>query len=348
MELLKKKFGEIENRPIYEYTLKNSRGISLSALNYGGTVTSIKTPNKKGEFANIVLGFEELENYETFRPFYGSLVGPVAGRINKGKFTLEGKEYQLQINEGENHHHGGNPAFDSYLWDVAMEEGNDEASLVFTISSLDGINGYPGNRKFTVRYTLTEADEWIIQYEAETDKPTLFNPTNHVFFNLSGDPSQTIKQEKLQVKSDFIAELKEDMIPTGKLLPVKETDFDLNTPQFLSKGIESSHPQLKANNGFDHPFLLTHETAYPDAVLSDEMSGRKVQVVTDRDAIVIYTHNGVNGKYQIKGKEVQPYAGIAMETQNMPDAINQEGFGSIVLYPGEVYKSQTIYQFKTE
>lgn len=348
MKLSKKKFGEVEDHSVYEYTLENSQGLSLSALNYGGTITSIQTPDKENQFTNIVLGFDELDNYEEFRPFYGALVGPVAGRIDKGEFTLEGEEYQLQKNEGENHLHGGDPAFDSYLWNVTMEEENDEASIIFTTSISDGTNGYPGNREFKVRYTLTNTDEWIIQYEAETDKPTLINPTNHVFFNLSGDPAQTIKQQKLQIQSDYVAELREDNIPTGKLLPVKETDFDLNTPQLLEKGIESDLPQLKDRDGFDHPFLLTHETSDPDAVLSDETSGREVQVTTDRDAIVIYTHNGADDDYELNGEKVQPYAGVAMEAQNMPDAINQKDFGDITLDPGEVYEAQTTYKFVTE
>lgn len=348
MEFSKKQFGELAGRPVYEYTLKNKQGLSLSALNFGGTVTGIRTPDRKGQFKNIVLGFDDIEDYVQYRPFYGCLVGRTAGRIDEGKFTLAGETYQLQQSEGKNHHHGGNPAFDAYLWDTALVEDGDTAHLVFSYFSPDGENGYPGNLDVKVTYTLTEANEWIIHYEATTDKPTLFNPTNHIFFNLTGNHEQTIKQHLLQIKSDRVAEVRADLIPTGKLMPVEGTDFDLREPQPLVKAIESDHPQLKMNGGLDTPFLLTHEAAKPDAILSEANSGRQVSITTDRDAVVVYTHNGVSGDYQIDGKKVEPYAGVALETQQLPDAIHHEHFGHTILYPGEVFHSETIFQFEQD
>ena len=346
MEFEKKIFGDLSGETIYEYTLTNSQGVSLSALNLGGVVTSIKTPDKAGQFSNITLGFDNVEDYLTYRPFYGALVGRVAGRIAEGRFNLEGKEYQLQVNEGENHHHGGNPAFESHIWDVSIEEGEASTHLIFKYFSPAGENGYPANLVVTITYTLSEANEWKISYHAETDEPTLFNPTNHVYFNLSGDHTKTIKEHTLQVNSDLVGELKEDGIPTGKFLPVNDTDFDLREPVKLSKGITSQHPQLADKKGFDHPFFLAHRGSEPDAVLCDSESGRKVIVTTDCDALVVYTHNGVSGEYEINGNRVEPYAGVALETQTMPDAINQDNFGNITLYPGETFHSETIYQFE--
>lgn len=345
MEFEKKIFGDLSGETVYEYTMTNSQGISLSALNLGGVVTSIKTPDKNGKLANITLGFDNVEDYLTYRPFYGALVGRVAGRIAKGQFSIEGKQHQLQVNEGENHHHGGNPAFESRLWDVSIEEEGTIAHLIFKHFSPAQENGYPGNIAITVTYTLSEANEWKINYEAETDEPTLFNPTNHVYFNLTGDHTKTIRGHELQINSDLVGELKEDGIPTGKMLTVKGTDFDLSESTPLSKGIDSKHPQLESKEGFDHPYFLSHRGLLPDATLSDPESGRKVMVTTDCDAIVIYTHNGVSGDYQINGKTVQPYAGVAMETQAMPDAINHENFGNVILYLGEPFRSETIYQF---
>lgn len=346
MEFEKKIFGDLSGETVYEYTLTNSQGVSLSALNLGGVVTAIKTPDKKGNLANITLGFDNVEDYLTYRPFYGALVGRVAGRIAKGQFSIEGKKYQVQVNEGENHHHGGNPAFESHIWEVSIEEEGTAAHLIFKYFSPAGENGYPGNVTVTVTYTLSEANEWKIMYEAETDEPTLFNPTNHVYFNLTGDHTKTIRNHELQINSDLVGELKEDGIPTGKMLPVNDTDFDLREAVPLSRGIDSKHPQLESNDGFDHPFFLSHRGSLPDAILHDPESGRKVVVTTDCDAIVIFTHNGVSGDYQIDGKTVQPYAGVALETQAMPDAINQENFGDVVLYPGELFRSETIYQFE--
>lgn len=346
MEFEKKKVSELSGKSIYEYTLTNSQGVSLTALNLGGIVTSIRTPDKQGNLANIVLHMDSVEDYLAYRPFYGAIVGRVAGRIAHGQFALEGTDHQLQINDGEHHLHGGTPAFETYIWDTEVEESERAAHLIFSGFSPAGENGYPGNVTVTVTYTLTEANEWKITYEADTDAETLFNPTNHVFFNLTGDHEQTIRQHELQINSDLVAEITKDGIPTGKLLPVKDTDFNLREATELSNGIDSQEPLLKEHSGFDHPYFLSHRGSLPDAVLCDPESGRKVIVTTDCDALVVFTHNGVSGNYKADGKWVKPYAGVALETQALPDAIHHEQFGNSVLYPGEPFRSETIYQFE--
>lgn len=346
MEFEKEKFGELAGDDIYEYTLTNSQGVSLSALNLGGIVTSIFTPDKRGDLANVVLHMDNVEDYLTYRPYYGALIGRVAGRIAEGKFELDGKEHQLQINDGKHHLHGGTPGFEAYIWETSVEESEQAAHLIFSGFSPAGENGYPGNVKITVTYTLTEANEWKIAYEADSDEETLFNPTNHVYFNLTGDHSQTIRNHELQINSDLVAEITKEGLPTGKMLPVKDTDLDLRKATALSKGIDSVQPQLKEHNGFDHPYFLSHRGSLPDAVLHEPKSGRKVVVTTDRDALVVFTHNGVSGQYESDGKPIKPYAGVALETQALPDAIHHENFGNIILYPGETFQSETIYQFE--
>ena len=214
MDISIKDFGELSGQVIQEYTLTNRQGISLSAMTYGAAITSIRVPDKNGLIENIVLGYDTLDEYVSYRPYYGATVGRVAGRIDKGKFTLEGKNYQLETNDKTNHSHGGINGLDTKIWTVKTESTENEGHLVFTYKSPHGENGYPGNLTVKVTYTLTESNEWKINYQATTDKTTLFNPTNHVYFNLSGDPTKAINQHTLALTSKYFAELKEDYIPT--------------------------------------------------------------------------------------------------------------------------------------
>lgn len=346
VKLEKKQIGNVLGQTVHEYTLTNNQGVSLSALNFGGIINSIKTPDKNGKFSNITLSLDNVEEHIKYQPYYGAIIGRVAGRVANGRFTLDGNEYQLQRNNQGNHLHGGIQGFDSRIWDVEMKEEPQAAQLIFSYLSPDGESGYPGNLRVTVTYTLTNDNVWKITYEAETDKPTLFNPTNHVYFNLSGDHSKTIRNHILQINSDMVGEIESSVLPTGKTLSVEETDFDFREGTVLNQRIESENPQILAQKGFDHPFKLSHLKGSPDVVLYDPESERKVSITTDRDAVVVYTHSAVNGEYSINNQTVQPYAGVALETQTMPDAIHHDGFGNIVLLPGEKFYSETNYKFQ--
>lgn len=346
MQVEEKTFGKLNDKEVPVITLTNKNGVSLSATPYGATVVAWRVPDKKGNFDNIVLGFEQLDEYAEHRPYYGATIGRIAGRIAAGKFTLDGKEYEVAKNENGAHHlHGGLEGLDTKLWDYQTEENETEARIVFTYLDEDGSNGYPGNLTLQVTYTLTDEDEWKVAYSAKTDQPTLFNPTNHVYFNLLGDFTHPIVDHKLFVDADFFAELDEGNIPTGKLLPVTGTPFDFWNPTPLAQAVEGDHSQTKQVGGLDHPFVLNQKSEGPSAVISEKSSGRKIEMDTDQPAVVIFLHNGEINKYQIADKPVIAYAGLTLETQKLPDAINQEGFGDIVLRPGDEYKAETVYRF---
>mgnify|MGYP003303825311 CR=1 FL=1 len=347
LEISIKDFGELSGQIIQEYTLTNRHGVSLSAMTYGAAVTAIRVPDKNGLLQNIVLGYDNVDEYVSHRPFYGATVGRVAGRIDKGKFTLEGKNYQLETNEKGNHLHGGKNSLDTKIWSVKTNSSENEAQLIFSYKSLNNENGYPGNLAIQVTYTLTESNDWKVNYHATTDETTLFNPTNHVYFNLTGDPTHSIKQHQLILTSNLFAELREDSIPTGNLLPVNETPFDFTTADTINKGFESSHPQNKLVSGYDHPFVLEHLSQRPEAVLYDPISGRRVQMFTDQDAVVIYATDSLDGKHTKEGTLLEHYAGITLETQQLPDAINQEKFGNITLKPTDIFQAETTYRFDT-
>nr|WP_319214968.1 aldose epimerase family protein [uncultured Trichococcus sp.] len=340
--------GQANGKDVVAYTLTNPNGISLTAMTYGATITELRMPDKNGKTENVILAMDSLDDYVTHRPYYGATIGRVAGRITKGSFDLDGTTHQLVVNEGVNQLHGGPAGLDTHVWDADTEVSADEASIHFTTTDADGANGYPGNLSVTVSYTLTAENEWKVTYRATTDQPTLFNPTNHVYFNLSGDINRPILQHDLQLNSAVFAELGEGNLPTGALLPAEGTPFDFRNGGKLAVAAEQSHPQTQKVAGFDHPFLLQHDTGKPDAILSDAESGRSVKMYTDQDCVVIFMHNGAIDKYTIAGSPVIQYAGITLETQALPDAINQEGFGDITLRPDEVYSAETIYKFEVQ
>ena len=340
--------GQAHGKDVVAYTLTNPNGISLTAMTYGATITELMMPDKNGKSENVILAMDSLDDYVTHRPYYGATIGRIAGRIAKGSFDLDGKRHQLIVNEEENQLHGGPAGLDTHVWDAEIEASADEASIHFTTTDADGANGYPGTLSVTVSYTLTAENEWKINYRATTDQPTLFNPTNHVYFNLSGDINKPILQHELQLNSAVFAELGGGNLPTGALLPAEGTPFDFRNGGKLAIAAEQNHPQTQKVAGFDHPFLLQHDTGKPDAILSDSESGRSIKMYTDQDCVVIFMHNGAIDKYTIAGSPVIQYAGITLETQALPDAINQEGFGDIVLRPGEVYSAETIYKFEVQ
>ncbi|WP_027109048.1 aldose epimerase family protein [Lacticigenium naphthae] len=345
MEISSRKIGSFNGEDVCEYTITNAEGMSISAMSYGASITALNVPDYNGKIKNVALSLDSVDDYITHRPFYGATVGRVAGRIANGEFELNGDTVQVETNEKGNQLHGGPKGLDTVNWDTHLETETDEAAIVFTTVDQENNNGYPGNLKVKVKYILTQANEWKVEYEAETDKATLFNPTNHTYFNLTGDFTQTILNHQLKLRADKFAPIQEAALPTGEFEEVNGTPFDFRSGAEIKQGVQLSHPQTELVGGFDHPFVLNHESSDPEAVLTDPISGRRIKMFTDQDSVVIFTHNGTVDKYTVQGHPAYAYCGITLETQALPDAINQENFGSIILNPGEIYRAQTIYQF---
>ncbi|PKG23748.1 aldose epimerase family protein [Niallia nealsonii] len=339
-------FGQLGNKEVWEYVLENDNGMIIRALNYGAIVTSIEMKDAEGKAENISLGFRNLEDYLNYSPYFGAHVGRVAGRIADVQFEIDGETFYLDKNEGNNQLHGGKDNFSKKIWDVETSVGKSSASLIFRSISPDGENGYPGTLKATTTYTLTNNNEWVIDYYAETDKPTLYNPTNHVYFNLTGSVRNTILDHHLFINSNAYIPLQEDSLPIGGILPSAGTIFDLTTPTPIRRAVEDDDEQIQLTKGYDHPFLLSHTENMPDAILSDEKSGRTVYMYTDADSVVVYSGNKLKGNFDIDGYPVKKYSGVTLETQALPGASHFEDFGDIVLRPEKPFSSQTMYRFK--
>ncbi|RYM07104.1 galactose mutarotase [Sporolactobacillus sp. THM7-7] len=345
MEIYKTEFGSFHNQTIWQYTLTNDNGLKLKVMNYGATLTSIETPDKQEKTARIVIGSGRFNDYLEEDAYFGATIGRVAGRITAGKFSIDGTNYQLPLNDGKNTNHGGPDSFERLLWDSHPFRIPDQVGVRFDLFSPDGSNGFPGNLNVSVSYSLNQKNEWRLHYEATTDKPTLFNPTNHVYFNLSGDLDQKVDHHLLTLNSHRFGEINKDGTPTGRLIDVADTPFDFTQSAVVKRGFESDHPQNKLVNGYDHPFFLDKHGDGPDAVLKEPVSGRQVSMTTTNNAVVVYSGNGLSEKIVMDGKPTKPHLGITLEAQMMPDAIHHEGFGNIILRPGVKYEADTIYQF---
>lgn len=344
MKVTKKLFGEINWENVYEYTLKNDKGIEISCLDYGCVITKIVTPDRHGKYENIVLGFEDIESYREKSPYFGAFVGRVAGRIKGGEFELEGRTYTLANNDGKNHLHGGVKGFNDVIWEAEITEGEDEIKIEFSYTSLDGEEGYPGNLDVKVEYILNNNNEFIIQYKAETDKITLFNPTNHSYFNLSGNLKRDVLEHSLKVDSSKFLEIDEELLPTGKVLEVSDTVFDFRKGRKIKEGVSSNYIQNKiVGQGYDHTFILNSNNS--EILLWDEESGRKLVMNTDAPAVVLYTSNQLEEGMDLYGVSSRSYLGLCLETQIPPDAIHHENFPDCILRPEEVFISRTKYTF---
>ncbi|MBM4761189.1 aldose epimerase family protein [Bacillus sp. B15-48] len=337
-------FGELAGRQVKAYTLANNQGMAITCLDYGCTITNISVPDRNGKIENVVLGFDSIENYLQHSPYFGCVVGRVAGRIGESQFDLDGITYELPKNEGDNHLHGGPKGFQRQIWDSSVAEGGDECSIQFTYLSPDGESGYPGNLEVTVKYSLNNKNELSISYQGTTDKKTVVDLTNHSYFNLSGDGKRNILNHQLQLKSEQFLELDDSLLPTGQLLDVKNTPFDFTSMKKIGEEIESEHDQVKLVGGYDHPFLLSDHHC-EEIILIDETSGRKLVVETDKPSVVCYTSNMLRNDFQIRGVQAEKHLGICLETQSLPDAVHHPHFPSIVLEPNTCHQSKTIYKF---
>ena len=333
-------WGNVDGKNVSLYTLTNRNGEQVKISNYGATVTSWVSPDKNGDKSSIVLGFDSLSGYLAKPPFFGATIGRYGNRIAKGTFKIDSATYTLAKNNGENHLHGGNKGFDKVVWSVITEASN-PASITLHYVSMDGEEGYPGNLKVNVIYTLTDDNELLIDYSAETDKPTVVNLTNHSYFNLTGDASKNILDHTLQVNADKYTPVDAGLIPTGELKAVAGGPFDFLQPHKIGERIAA------VEGGYDHNFVLTRKSRELElvATLSDSISGRKLEVYTVEPGLQFYSGNFLDGTIKTSdGKAIQKYAALCLETQHFPDSPNKPAFPTTLLKPGEKYHTVTKYK----
>jgi aldose 1-epimerase len=348
MNITKGIFGEVNGETVYSFTLENKNGMMVTCITLGCTITDIFVPDKNGKSENVVLGFDDVNSYLYDSPYFGTVVGRVAGRISHASFELDGHTYSLPANENTNHLHGGPEAFDKKLWEAKEIREDDEVGVEFSYLSRDGENGYPGNLYVQIAYLLNEQNELKITYHAKTDKKTLVNLTNHTYFNLSGDLKEDILSHQLRLKSNKFLELNENVVPTGQFLDVHSTPFDFRELKQVREAVLSDHNQIQlVGQGIDHPFLLD-EHHNGEITLFDENSGRKLIIETDEQSVVVYTSNMMSTSLNIRGRDARKYVGICLETQGLPDSIHYPEFNPCILDVDDVYHSSTIYKFSVE
>lgn len=346
---------EIDGRQTGLYTLCNDNGMTVQITNYGARIVALWVPSADGGFRGVVWGFEKIGDYIASPDNYcGPIVGRYGNRIGKGRFTLDGREYRLTINNGENHLHGGSGGFECRVWEAkefTSPEG--DPALALSYRSPDGEEGYPGNLDITVTYTLTRSNELKIDYSATTDAPTVLNPTSHVYYNLHGTTARSTDSHLLTIHASRFTPTDAGLIPTGELLEVEGTPLDFRTPRTIGERIDDrSYEPLRFGNGYDHNWVLDnyrpHEIA-PAAELYEPATGIRMRILTDQPGLQFYAGQGMDGRETGKRGDRHAFrTGIALETQNFPDAPNHPNFPSAVLRPGEVYSQHTVYAFETD
>jgi len=337
---------EINSKKVKLFTLRNNKGASMSITNFGGRIVSLLVPDKKSMLTDVVLGHDDLKGYQT-QPenYFGAIIGRYANRIAKGKFTLAGKSYQLDINDGVNTLHGGFNGFYKQVFDAYQP---DSSSLELSYVSKDGEGGYPGTLTVKVVYNLTSDNTVRIVYTANTDKSTIVNMTNHAYFNLNGEGKGTILNHLLKIGAETITPVDTTLIPTGKLQAVKGTPFDFTTAKAIGANINDHNEQLKNGKGYDHNFVLTkHALSQSVATVISPETGIVMDIFTEEPGLQFYSGNFMTGKtHDGKGGKAYGYrSAFCLETQHFPDAPNQPAFASTVLKPGQTYHTVTEYKF---
>ncbi|MDE3126754.1 MAG: galactose mutarotase [Gemmatimonadota bacterium] len=342
-------FGVLANGDsVHVYTLTNANGIELRALDYGGVIQSLRTPGRDGKFADIVLGFDTLAQYVKLSPYFGAIVGRYANRIAKGKFTLDGKQYTLAVNNGPNALHGGLVGFDKVVWHAQPFHDDSSAGVVWSHTSPDGDQGYPGTMQLRVTYTLTNDNRLAIDYQATTDKPTIVNLTNHSYFNLAGAGSGDVLKQLMTIDADSVTPVDSTLIPTGKLEAVAGTPLDFRTPTPIGAHIADKNQQLKYAGGYDFNYVLnrTDTTSMVHAARAeDPASGRTLDVYTTQPGLQLYTGNFLDGSFAGIGGTYVHRGAFTFETQHYPDSPNHPNFPSVVLRPGQTYHQRTVFAF---
>jgi aldose 1-epimerase len=348
----KKIFGHLENGcEVNLYSLKNKCGTTAEIINYGACVKSINVENNIGNFEDVVLGYDTLDEYINDKFYFGATVGRYANRIAFSKFSLNGTEYKLNSNDGNNHLHGGLIGFNKVLWNSHVFQTEQGSSVKLEYLSKDGEENYPGNLKLSVLFTLTDKNEIIIKYEGVTDEQTILNMTNHSYFNLSGNLSQTILEHELFLNSESFTPVNKSLIPTGEIKSILNTPLDFLQRTQIGLRINDDYEQIKLAKGFDHNWIINNyqkEKIRMAATVYEPQSGRIMEVFTDQPGLQFYSGNFLRDT--IIGKNGTKYnyrSAFCLEAQHYPDSPNQPEFPSVVLNPGELYKQKTIYKFST-
>lgn len=326
----------------------NSKGTSITLTDMGAGIVSVLFPDKNGLMGDIVLGYRDVKDYFQDDPCAGKIPGRFANRIDKGFFTLEGKSYSLATNNGPNHLHGGPLSFSNKEWDAKPLAGN---RIAFSLKSPDGDEGYPGNLSVKATYTITEEDVIELEIEAATDATTIINLTNHTYWNLRGEDSGCVWDQTLQINAQGWLPTSDSSIPTGFISPVEGTPMDFRAPKKIGRDIKADFPALKIGKGYDHCWVIDGASGElrQAAILSDEVSGRRLEVWSDQPGVQVYTGNWLAGSPISKsGRSYNDYDGVAMECQNFPDAINKPGFPSPILHPGETYRRRIQFRLSVE
>ncbi|MFF4114349.1 aldose epimerase family protein [Streptomyces sp. NPDC001714] len=346
---VKELFGTLaDGTKVYRWSLENG-GTRLKVLSYGGIIQSLEIPDRHGRYANVSLGYDNLAAYVAGTTFFGATIGRYGNRIAKGQFTLDGKTYQLSVNDGVNSLHGGAKGFNTKVWDIEGFTSGSDVGLHLYYTSVDGEMGYPGTLKTKVTFTLNRHGDWIIDYRATTDKPTVVNLTNHTYWNLAGDGTGTIEHHELTIAAGRYTPTDSGLIPTGELATVSGTPFDFRKGKPVGRDIRAGHPQQVQAKGFDHNWVLDKGvTAKPEhiATLRDPHSGRTLKIATDQPGLQFYSGNFLDGT--LIGTAGQTYRqgdGLCLETQHFPDSPNHADFPSTVLRPGQVYRTRTVHSF---
>lgn len=348
-DLTREPFGRLQSgEEVSLYRFRNRNAVEVTITNFGGRVTSILAPDRLGDVADVVLGFDDLPGYAKTNPYFGALVGRYANRIANAKFALDGAEYHLDANAPPNTLHGGKRGFDSVLWEAHEVNDAQGAHLELRYRSADGEEGFPGNLDARVEYCLTDGNELRIDFSANTDKKTVLNLTNHSYFDLAGQGSGTVLDHVVEIAADHFVPVDANLIPTGELRAVAGTPFDFRHPARAGERIDADDEQLKLAIGYDHTFVLNRSGDGPGfaARAVDPASGRMLEVFTTQPGVQFYTGNHLDGTVKGKGGVVYGFrTGFCLETQHFPDSPNHPEFPSTVLAPGETWQSTTIFRF---
>jgi aldose 1-epimerase len=348
--IVRSAFGKTaDGTPVDLFTLRNADGLEARISNYGGTIVSLIAPDRAGRMGDIVLGFDTLEGYVKHRSYFGALVGRCGNRIAQGKFTLNGVNYSLAINNGPNSIHGGLKGFDKAVWQAQPRESEGGPAVELTYLSADGEEGYPGALSVTAVYTLTSSNELCLDCTATTSHDTIVNLTQHSYFNLAGQGD--VLGHQVYIDADRIVAVDHNLIPTGELRPVAGTPFDLRHPAVMGERIGQKDEQLTLGHGFDHTFVLNHPPGQLGlaARVTDPVTGRVLEVLTTEPGVQFYTGNFLDGSAKGKGGRVyERRNGFCLEAQHFPDSPNHPDFPSIVLKPGEVYQNTTVFRLSVQ
>lgn len=335
--------GKLNNKNTHLITLTNRAGMQIALTDYGARLVSALVPDKHGNLIDVVLGFDNIQAYlEAKEIYHGTTVGRFCNRIANGRFSLEGKDYILAQNNGNNCLHGGEEGFHKRVWDRQVSFNK---LVDFYYVSPEGEEGFPGELKTTVSYELSNSNEIIIKFRATSNAPTILNLTNHAYFNLNGEGDGDVLNHEVTIRSDEFLPLNEHQIPTGDIYPVEGTAFDFRIPKTLVTDINNNEEQLKIANGYDHSFINKLPVSEAIASAYSKQSGIELQVFTSEPAIHLYTGNFLQDDKGKSGRKYLRYGGLCFESQHYPDSPNHEHFPSVRLNPGEIFESETRYKF---